>query len=168
VSSWSVFGGEQPYTTVDEWDLEHISDPAAHLNGTPANGTIVEGLPSDIYWSFSDGLRSESPRTPGATTVDDVGLSAFREPTPLVTTTAGHTEPTSTTPNRVDQPTATTPSPSSSATHGVLAAKASKPPIGSSVLSRALAKCLKIKGHHNRVKCEATARRKSHEHRGKR
>ena len=162
VSRWNVFGGEQPYTTVDEWDLEHITNPAAHLNETPADGTIVEGVPSDTYWSFSGGLRTEVSRTPGATTVDDVGLSAFPEPIPLAAPTAVHTEPTSTTSNPVDQPTATTPSPSPIPTHGVLAAKASKPPIGSSVLARALAKCRKIKSHRKRSKCLATAERRYH------
>jgi surface antigen len=162
VSSWSVFGGEQPYTTVDEWDLENVTNAAAHLNPAPVNGTIVEGLPSGTYWSFNDGLRTEISRTPGATTVDDVGLSAFPEPTPLVAPTAVHAEPTSTTPNTVDQPTATTPSPSPSPTHGVLAAKARKLPIGSSVLSRALAKCRKIKDRHKRAKCETAAKRRYH------
>ncbi len=31
VSDWSVFGGVQPYVTVDQWDLDNITDPLAHL-----------------------------------------------------------------------------------------------------------------------------------------
>jgi hypothetical protein len=79
VSSWSVFGGEQPYVTVDEWDINNITSAAAHLSATPANGTVVEGLPSHSYWSFSGGFRSSAGANPGATTVDDVGLAGFPE-----------------------------------------------------------------------------------------
>ena len=87
VSSWSVFGGQQPYAMVDEWDIDNITNPAAHLNAAPADGTIVEGLPSDSYWSFSGGLRTSAAAASGAVSVDDVGLAAF----PLATCPAGQT-----------------------------------------------------------------------------
>ena len=91
VSSWSVFGGQQPYVTIDEWDIDNIANPAAHMNAVPANGTIVEGLPSDSYWSFTGGQRSPSSANPSATTVDDVGLAAFPEKPEASTPGAGPT-----------------------------------------------------------------------------
>jgi len=161
VSSWNVFGGEQPYITVDEWDLEHIANPAAHLNERPANGTIVEGLPSDTYWSFSAGLRTQVSSAPGATTVDDFGLSAFPKPTPPLGPVTTHTETPSATPNSLGQPKGTTSSLSATPAHGVLGTSAhAAPKKASFALSRALAKCRKIRSHRNRAKCETAAKRR--------
>ncbi|MBS1862885.1 MAG: C40 family peptidase [Actinobacteria bacterium] len=77
VSSWTVFGGVQPYTTVDQWDVDNESSPYAHLRSAPLDGTVVEGLPSHSYWLFSGGLRGSSSAASGAVAVDDVGLAAF-------------------------------------------------------------------------------------------
>ena len=77
VSNWNVFGGVQSYVTVDEWVIDNIKNPLAHLNAVPADGTVVEGLPSHTYWAFEDGLRSSTSATSSATGVDDVGLAAF-------------------------------------------------------------------------------------------
>jgi hypothetical protein len=80
VSSWSVFGGVQPYVTVDQWDLDNIANPGAHLKARPVDGTLVEGLPAHAYWSFNGGLRSPAAAGSGAVSVDDVGLAAFPQP----------------------------------------------------------------------------------------
>src|SRR5665213_2450799 len=162
VSRWGVFGGEQHYVTVDEWDLEHITDPFAHLNAKPVNGTLVEGLPSDTYWSFSAGLRTQVSSAPGATTVDDFGLSAFPKPTPPLGPVTTHTETPSATPNPPGQPKATTLLPSTTPAHGVLGTKTSRPLKSASELSWALAKCQKIKGRRKRAKCEAAAKHRYH------
>jgi hypothetical protein len=77
VSSWLAFGGQQPYVMMDEWDIDKITNPAAHLNARPLDGTLVEGLPFDGYWSFNGGLRSPATAASGAVTVDDAGLAAF-------------------------------------------------------------------------------------------
>jgi hypothetical protein len=77
VTNWGIFGAPQPSETVDEWDLQNISNPLAHLEPAPVNGTVVEGLPSGSYWSFCDGVRSSAATTPGAVGVDDQGLAAF-------------------------------------------------------------------------------------------
>jgi surface antigen len=153
VSSWSVFGGMQPYATVDEWDIENTTNPAAHLNSTPANGTIVEGLPSQTYWSFTAGLRTEVLPVQGVTTVDDVGLSAFPRPTPLATQTKS--SPAGLGPSSP----VTSPPPSPTPSRGVLATKTTRPANGSSVLSRALAKCRRLKNHHKRASCIARAKK---------
>jgi len=77
VSSWSIFGGTQPSTTVDQWDVDNRFDPHTHVRPAPADGTIVEGLPSASYWSFSSGYRSPTSANGSDTTVDDVGLAAY-------------------------------------------------------------------------------------------
>lgn len=84
VTSWAVFGGLQPYVAVDQWDLSNLANPAAHLNASPANGTVVEGLPSRTYWSFVGGLRSPAASTMWAIAVDDAGLAAFPQNVPPV------------------------------------------------------------------------------------
>src|SRR5665213_58315 len=162
VSSWSVFGGQQPDVTVDEWDIDNITNPAAHLNVTPANGTLVEGLPSDTYGSVGAGLRTQVSSAPGATTVDDFGLSAFPKPTPPLGPVTTHTETPSATPNPPGQPKATTLLPSTTPAHGVLGTKTSRPLKSASELSWALAKCQKIKGRRKRAKCEAAAKHRYH------
>jgi hypothetical protein len=77
ISNWSIFGGPQLSVTIDAWDLLNVSNPLARLRTTPANGTLVEGLPSDTYWSFSGGIRTRTLATPAATQVDDQALAAF-------------------------------------------------------------------------------------------
>jgi hypothetical protein len=77
ISNWSLFGGPQLSVTIDEWDLLNISNPLARLRSTPATGTLVEGLPSDTYWSFSGGIRTSTLPTPAATQVDDQALAGF-------------------------------------------------------------------------------------------
>jgi hypothetical protein len=77
ISNWSIFGGPQLSVTIDAWDLLNVSNPLARLRPTPANGTLVEGLPSGSYWSFSGGIRTSTLPTPAATQVDDQALAAF-------------------------------------------------------------------------------------------
>ena len=77
LSAWSLFGGMRHYTTVDEWDFRHRRSPAAHLRVTPADGTIVKGLPSRRYWAFHRGHRSRTNSRSRATTVDDFGIKHF-------------------------------------------------------------------------------------------
>ncbi len=77
LTSWGVFGGPQPSVTVDEWDLQNMSNPLAHLQAAPINGTVVEGLPSGAYWSFCGGSRTSAAAMPPGLGVDDQGLAAF-------------------------------------------------------------------------------------------
>jgi PASTA domain len=78
VSSWAVFGGPRASVTIDGWDIANLPNPAAHLSRTPADGTVVQGLPSDTYWSFTGGLRKLTLATAAAVQVDDLGLAAFQ------------------------------------------------------------------------------------------
>ena len=41
VSTWSAVGGPQPTVAVDQWDVDNTSNPAAHLLGYPADGTLI-------------------------------------------------------------------------------------------------------------------------------
>jgi len=79
VPSFSAFGGPQPTVIVDRWDILNISNPVTHLNAVPANGTIVEGLPSGLYWRFSTGMRAPTAASSAAVSVDDAGLASFLE-----------------------------------------------------------------------------------------
>jgi uncharacterized protein YciI len=73
VSSCAVIGTCDGYVQVDPYDISHLD----HLSAVPADGTLVEGLPSDTFWSFEGGFRSQVPADSTATGVDDVGLAAF-------------------------------------------------------------------------------------------
>ena len=75
-SSWSVFGGPQPATLIDQWAVDNASHAVAHMTRVPADGTIVKGLPSGAHWRFVEGRRTSAPAGT-AIEVDDVGLEAF-------------------------------------------------------------------------------------------
>jgi hypothetical protein len=49
VSNWAVFGGPQPFVTIDQWDIDNIANPLAHLNAVPANGTFLTTTAGQIY-----------------------------------------------------------------------------------------------------------------------
>jgi hypothetical protein len=77
IGTWSIYGGPQPTVTIDAFDIQIIGNPLVHLAPAPVNGTIVEGLPSRTYWSFTSGRRSKVAATPAAVGVDDRALNAF-------------------------------------------------------------------------------------------
>jgi Domain of unknown function (DUF1906) len=78
ITNWNVFGGVQPFVTIDPWDIQNITNPAAHLRRTPSSGTTVEGVPSRNYWYFNRrGRRMIAGTNRSATAVDDRGLIAF-------------------------------------------------------------------------------------------
>jgi hypothetical protein len=77
IPSWSVFGAVQPYVTIDQWDLANLGNPITHLDAVPANGTVVKGLPSGNYWTFSRGRRTLGGPRAGAVAVADAGLKPF-------------------------------------------------------------------------------------------
>jgi glycoside hydrolase-like protein len=81
VSSWSVFGGIQPYVVVDEWNIENAGNPLSHVAITPADGTVVQGLPSNSDWLFCSGQRTLVPANAKAVEVDDAGLASFAQGT---------------------------------------------------------------------------------------
>jgi hypothetical protein len=77
ITNGALFGTLDSAVTVDQWDIEHPANPLAHLNRVPADGTVVEGLPSGSYWVFQGGYRSTIAPTGTATGVEDAALAAF-------------------------------------------------------------------------------------------
>jgi surface antigen len=41
VSSFAAIGGARAVIGIDQWDVDNITNPAAHLNAVPSNGTLV-------------------------------------------------------------------------------------------------------------------------------
>jgi hypothetical protein len=76
VGNPALFPGLDAAVTVDPWDIANPTP--AHLAASPADGTIVEGLPSRTYWVFDAGARRMLAATSAATQVDDAALKAFR------------------------------------------------------------------------------------------
>ncbi|MBV9820425.1 MAG: DUF1906 domain-containing protein [Solirubrobacterales bacterium] len=76
-STWSALGTPPDYTVIDQWDIANSSNPLAHVATAPADGTIVEGLPSRSFWRFAAGTRIRSGASSSAVGVADVGLSAY-------------------------------------------------------------------------------------------
>lgn len=77
ISTWSIYGAQQPTVTIDAFDIQNVGNPLVHLASAPVNGTTVEGLPSGAYWTFTGGQRRQVPATPVAVGVDDQALNAF-------------------------------------------------------------------------------------------
>ena len=122
----------------------------------PANGTLVEGLPSGTYWSFNNGQREPASPNANAIAIDDGGLASY----PIKTQSIG-TAPTTVTSatNTNGSPPANQPN-TSTPSHGVLGTKTTKPSKSASSLSRAVAKCRKIKNRHKHTQCIATAKKR--------
>jgi hypothetical protein len=62
---------------IDGWDLYHLGAPLAHLAGTPADGTVVQGEPSGAYWIFKGGQRTPAQATSAAVAVSDGALAGW-------------------------------------------------------------------------------------------
>jgi hypothetical protein len=92
VTTWTIYGASQPSITVDQWDVSNPSSPLSHLRAAPLDGTVVEGLPSGSYWSFSGGYRTVVSPTAAAVGVDDAGLATFAQ-APLTGGVGGMPQP---------------------------------------------------------------------------
>jgi hypothetical protein len=77
VTTWAPFGGVQAAVTIDPWDVLNISDPLSHLSSSPADGTVVQGLPSGAYWVFAFGMRRLTSPTATAVRVEDRSLASY-------------------------------------------------------------------------------------------
>jgi Domain of unknown function (DUF1906) len=86
IGNWSLFAGVQPSVVVDPWDLSNLASPLSHLRAVPADGTVIEGLPSGSYWSFRQGERRPVAASPAAVAIDDADLAPYAiapAPTPV-------------------------------------------------------------------------------------
>ncbi len=77
VSDWARFGSVQPFVTIDQWDIDNISNPLSHLRALPADGTLVQALPSHSYWQFASGGRIPVAVNKRAIAVDEFALAPF-------------------------------------------------------------------------------------------
>jgi hypothetical protein len=77
VTAWSVFGGIQPATTIDAWDVLHPANRLSRLRARPINGARVEAIGARTYWLFESGYRMRTTPAAGAVAVDDAGLAGF-------------------------------------------------------------------------------------------
>jgi hypothetical protein len=77
VDNTALFGAPPGSITVDPWIFANLANPMAHLHVIPADGTIVEGLPSATYWTFSGGYRIQVAPRAAAVQVDDASLLPF-------------------------------------------------------------------------------------------
>jgi hypothetical protein len=75
ISQPSLFASANP-VEIDSWDVSNPDNPLAHLSQGPADGTLVQGLPSRKYWLFGQGQRLRTPAGP-AVQLDDAGLAQF-------------------------------------------------------------------------------------------
>jgi hypothetical protein len=128
----------------------------------PANGTLVEGVPSDTYWLFTNGEREPASAGAGAVAIDDGGLAFY----PIKAPSSGNlgagstgTGMTSTTGASTDGGSTT----SSPGKGGVLASHTAKPLTRAERLAKAVRACDKLRSKHRRTVCIAAARRRYHQ-----
>ena len=55
VSTWNAFGGAKPCVTVDGWVIDNITNPAAHLNARPSNGTLISSTATGRVYIMAGG-----------------------------------------------------------------------------------------------------------------
>jgi hypothetical protein len=77
ISACSAVGGCAGAVLVDAWDITNITNPAAHLNPVPADGSAVEAIPSSAYWVFGGGRVTRTEPVAGAVQVNDSSLKPF-------------------------------------------------------------------------------------------
>ena len=60
VSTWSAFGGLQPFTNVDQVAIDNAGNGGlwSHLNFTPANGTFIRGAQTGAVYQVIGGMPS--------------------------------------------------------------------------------------------------------------
>jgi surface antigen len=49
VSNWDNIGGMRGGVLVDQWDLDNLTNPAAHLRKLPADGTLLNTIAGPVY-----------------------------------------------------------------------------------------------------------------------
>ncbi len=85
VSDWGVFGGVQPYVQIDQWDIDNITNPLAHLEPVPANGTWLI-TPAGQFYRVAGGtpfpVASRTPygRVHSAVTIDPWNIQNISSP----------------------------------------------------------------------------------------
>jgi hypothetical protein len=124
----------------------------------PANGTLVEGVPSDTYWLFTNGEREPVSAGAGAIAIDDGSLALY----PIKAPSSGNPGAGSTGTGTTSTPDASTgggSTTSSPGKGGVLASDTARPLTRTQKLAKAVRACDKLRSKHKRTVCIAAARR---------
>ena len=77
ISTWSIYGGAQPTVGIDKWAVDNVSRPGAHMRAVPADGTVLQGLPSGRFWNVQSGRRTSVTAGSGAVAVTDGAVDAI-------------------------------------------------------------------------------------------
>jgi hypothetical protein len=128
----------------------------------PANGTLVEGVPSDTYWLFTNGEREPASAGSGAVAIDDGGLAFY----PIRAPSSGNPGAGSTGTGTTSTSSASTgggSTTSSPGNGGVLASHAAKPLTRAQKLTKAIRACDKLRSKRKREACIAAAERRYHQ-----
>jgi hypothetical protein len=76
INTWGPFGGPQPLVAITQWSIDNGS--FGHLRQFPADGTILQGLPSSSFWRIMSGCRTGSAPDTKATGVTDYTIQTLR------------------------------------------------------------------------------------------
>jgi surface antigen len=80
IDSWAPYGGVRPTTLIDQAAINSagVGVPWNHLTPKPADGTILQGLPSNGFWKITGGKRAAvALPQPIAVAVPDDALVGF-------------------------------------------------------------------------------------------
>ncbi len=128
----------------------------------PANGTLVEGVPSGTYWLFTNGEREPASAGAGAVAIDDGGLAFY----PIKAPSSGNPGAGSTGAGTTSTTGASTGSGSTTSSPGkggVLASHTAKPLTRAQKLAKAIRACDKLRRKRKREACIAAASRRYHQ-----
>ncbi len=128
----------------------------------PANGTLVEGVPSDTYWLFTNGEREPASAGAGAVAIDDGGLAFYSIRAPSSGNPGAGSTGMSTT-STTGASTGGGSTTSSPGKGGVLASHAAKPLTRAQKLAKAIRACDKLRRKRKREACIAAAGRRYHQ-----
>lgn len=81
VSSWSYYGGVQPYTLINQGTLDRAGQPGVftHLSFTPANGALIADPTVGTFWTIVNGQLTQSTNSGQVFTVEGATAIARRD-----------------------------------------------------------------------------------------
>ena len=77
VASWADVGGQRPATAVSLYTLDRPdrASPLNHVRRYPADGTVLKGAPSGVFWLVKSGKRTRTASSSAAVQVSDAGYA---------------------------------------------------------------------------------------------
>lgn len=93
VSNWNLFGGEQPSTAIDKWNIDQAgANPVSPIRPVAVDGTLLKGLPSGRGWRIAGGRKTPADLSSASVAVDDLAIAGIPDP-PAPTPTGGGQTP---------------------------------------------------------------------------